>query len=188
MSLLRNLLIVGLVIISFEIHSSQGAISSCMVADSIRVHNSHKTLWWHSRKSRPIISSRRPRGARFNSEWMVFVSDVHYHIQRRSVIEIAQKVKDGSCRFLLHSQTGDRTAIKFSHPMRCQAGHNGEHGRYSTSFDYITDRRQITAGSGQTSEEDILFLGVRGRFLSLTTIRNPSMRWWKISFDMSQHC
>jgi len=152
-----------------------------MLANAIRMHNSKVTWWWHPHKSHPIISSRRPRGAGFKSEWMVFV-------HKSNVVEIAHKLNSNSCRFLLHSQTRGSTVLKLSEPIPCQAGLNGEQGHFSTSFDSLTYRRQITAGSRSVSEDDNLFLGVRGRFLSLTSIRSPLMRWWDISFQPSSHC
>merc|ERR1712136_273640 len=115
--------------------------SVCMVAD-IRMHNSKTAWWWHVLASTPIIASRKPRGAGFESnEWMVFMSDLQYHTQKSSVIEVAHRIDANSCRFLLHSQSGWNT-MRFTAAMPCKAGQNGESGPFSTSFDSLTYRRQ----------------------------------------------
>ena len=161
------------------------ASSVCLVADSIQIHNSRTTLWWSTQKTQPHVL-HRPRTPHYHKQWMVFMSELQYHVSKTDVIEIAHAMPDGTCRFILHS--AERSSLKLSSPAACKPNQNGESGLFSTDFDFITNRRQITAGSSSVSENEHLFLGSRGRFLHLTTIRSKYMKWWKIIFRPNKQC
>ena len=153
--------------------------SSCFVADSIQQHNSLKSWWWSPYRSRPTVM-HTPRVSSYGQQWLIF----QMQHSTNNIIEIAHMTNDGYCRFLVHQ----KSAPNFTSKMPCKPNQNGEIGYFGTSFDFLTNRRQITIGSGDVATSDNLFLGKRGKSSYTTSIRNKHMAWWNINFSQQQRC
>lgn len=161
------------------------ASSVCLVADSIKMHNSVTSWWWSPYRVQPYLT-RKPRTSQYGKEWLIFMNELQYHFSTIEVIEIAHKLPNGKCRFLIHSSS--TSAPLLSAPKSCGPNQNGEKGFFSATFDYLTNRVQITAGSHHATGEENRFLGFRGRSLHLTSLRSRHMKWWEIKFNNNKQC
>lgn len=156
----------------------------CLVADSIQLHNSAKKWWWSPFSDVPEVA-RRPGGRYLRQEWIVFSTPSRWGT---TVAEFAHKTADGSCRFLLH-EPGSSSLRFGEESTRCRPHQNGLASYFTISFDPLSNRAQITLGSGQgRSAGDNVFLGQRGKILYVTNLRSSFMRWWKINFSNTKHC
>lgn len=162
------------------------ASSVCFVADRIQIHNTATSWWWAPKLSRPVVTQRPHGGSHFNQEWMVF--NVVMTSQSGKLLEIAHKLPGTrrTCRFLLHSQQG---RFKMSRPGPCRPGQFGQQSLFSYGFEHLTNRQWIAvAGPRHSSQESKRFLGIQGRSLRTTSIRDRHMQFWDIKISNRKTC
>lgn len=158
---------------------------SSFLVDRIHQHNSDKLWWWSSHSQRPLVANK-PKGGIYSKQWLLFVS---YHFEHKTiVVEVATKSPDdGKCRFVVRNRS--RTGLMLNRRQKCKAGLNGERGFFITSFDELTSRVQISAGSRRVSETKRKFIGLKSDRLALTSLRGSEMAWWIIDSRSScKHC
>lgn len=156
--------------------------SICFVADSIRMHNSLKSLSWSPYSHTPRLMSRRRFP--YKNDFQVFVTETRQSDQVVNIINIAHQMSDGSCRFLIKKNN----RLSFSSKMPCSPSAIGSSGIFTASLDGFTDRYQIRFGSRPVSTHENAFLGARGGSLQLASLRSRQMAWWKISFNARKTC
>ena len=156
--------------------------SSCMVAE-IQQSNSGKYWWWSPYRSQPTVM-HRPWVNQYQKQWIVYLN--YLKLSHNDVIEIAIPARNGNCRFLI-SEPGEST-LSFSGEMECRPGQNGDKGVFTMSLDFMTGSQRIALGTGPASAVDNLFIGVRGRYLYVTSVDSKYMASWYINFSDYQKC
>ena len=160
--------------------------SSCHVADEIRLFNSDEYWWWSAQSERPKVT-HKPSNifSKSSKEWLVFFSQ--HRGTKLSVIEIAHKLSDGKCRFLVKKLNGQ--GIGFSLKKKCQAGVTGEKGFFRVSYESGTERIQITHRARKITPRQKKYLGLDNEnHLVLSSLRSRNMAWWNINFNKSKRC
>ena len=165
---------------------SRDLVSSCLVVENIRQHNSDRLWWWSRRSKRPkVVNKPRQTFGNFSKEWLIFSS---IHEESRNVLtEVAHALRNGKCRFLIQKLKG-RRRLAFTKANKCMPGLYGERSVFSLSSDAVTDRVQITAGSKHVFEDEKKFVGLKDKFLVLTKLRQKDMSWWTIDFNKAKEC
>ena len=155
------------------------------VANEILTYNSDKSWWRSSQSKRPQVT-KNPSNifVKSSKEWLFFVS--RHKETNFTVIEIAHKLNNGKCCFLVKKQNGQ--GIGFSPKRNVRLVMTGEKGLFRVAHDSKSSKRtQISFGLEPVKQREIRFLGFDGQHLLLTTLRHKSMALWTIKLSKSKN-